>query len=227
MNQGEPPPDLTHRWILVAVVAGALGLTCYFGSVVLKPFPWSVGRILFFAIGPLTVVSVVGLYNALERFVARVPLLLGCVLTGISGVIVNLMAVVQDMQFTYFARQIRAAPTEAVEASLERMLWGVNVVQSGFDVSWDIFISLGTILLALAVRRRPLFGPVIAGLGVLAALAALSLNMIAYPTSPAEAGLIDLGPAVGAWYGLLLVRLFLARDRLSPERTERRSPDAA
>lgn len=208
-------PELAKHWVNVAVVSGALGIACYFGSVVFKPLPWSVGRLLFFAIGPLTVVSAVGLYKALEYSASRIPLLLGSVLTGIGGVIVNMMAVVQDMQFTYFGQQIRSAPSDAIEASLERMLWGVNVVQSGFDVSWDIFTSLGTIFLALAVWKHPLFGRAIGIVGIVAASAALSLNLIAYPTAPAESGLIDLGPAVGIWYGLLLARLYSVRQRLA------------
>lgn len=44
---------MSRTWTLTAVTTGLLGFGCYLGSVVLKPFPWTVGRILFFAIGPL------------------------------------------------------------------------------------------------------------------------------------------------------------------------------
>lgn len=220
----ETPPE---SWALLAVVSGILGVGCYMGSVVFKPFPWPVGRLLFFSVGPLTVISTVGLYKALEATTSRLPLLVGCVLTVISGAIVNVMAVVQDVQFTYFGDRIDAATDAAVRANLEQMLWGVNVVQSGLDVSWDIFIATGTIFLGLAVWTHPLWGRVFGGVGIVAAASALILNLIAFPTAPASAGLIDLGPAVGVWYALLIARLWVVRHRLSPGRTARQPRTSA
>ena len=210
----EPLRRSPKDWASLAVIAGSLGIACYFGSVVFKPFPWTVGRFLFFAIGPLSAASAIGLYKALEATSSRIPLLVGCVFSVISGAIVNVMAVVQDMQFTYFGQLIRSAPDATVRESLEQILWGVNVVQSGLDVSWDIFLSIGTILIAIAIIPHPSFGKIFGGLGLLAAVGALTLNLFAYPTAPAESGLIDLGPAVGAWYVTVLVRLFVIRNRL-------------
>ena len=209
-----PERQSTRDWALLCVVIGGLGIVCYFGSVVFKPFPWTVGRLLFFFIGPLSAASAICLYKALEATTFRIPLLLGCVFSVVAGAIVNAMAVVQDMQFTYFGEQIRSASDATLREGLEQILWGVNVVQSGLDVSWDIFLSLGTILIAFAIFTHPLFGKVLGVLGVVAALGALTLNLITYPAAPAEAGLVDLGPAVGLWYGIVLVRLLIIRNRL-------------
>ena len=203
-----------QTWALVCFATGALGIVCYFGSVVVKPFPWTVGRWLFFFFGPLSVASAVCLYKALVAGTSRVPMLLGCVLTAISGVIVTVMAVVQDTQFTYFGELLRNTTDHAVKEELERILWGVNVVQSGLDVSWDIFVSLGTMLIALALWSHHLFGKALSVLGILAAASALALNLASYPSAPAESGLVDLGPAVAAWYGAVLLRLVWIRDRL-------------
>jgi hypothetical protein len=38
----------------------------------------------------------------------------------------------------------------------------------------------------------------IAGLALAAAV--LALNLSTFPTPPAEAGLVDVGPAIGLWY---------------------------
>jgi hypothetical protein len=212
----------TKDWAVVSIVTGGLGILCYFGSVVFKPFPWTMGRLLFFFIGPLSAASALCFYKALEARAPRIPLLLGCAFTAISGAIVVVMAVVQDMQFTYFSQQIRATSDVAVQQSLERILWGVNVVQSGLDVAWDIFLSLGTALIGLSLFTHPCFGRLLGGLGVAAALSALTLNLVSYPIAPAESGLVDLGPAVGAWYAIVLVRLLMVRDRL--EATEQKAP---
>jgi len=217
----EPSETSPKSWAFLAVISGILGVGCYLSSVVFKPVPWSIGRFLFFSIGPLTVISTVGLYKALEATASRLPLLTGCVLTVVGGAIVNVMAVVQDMQFTYFGDQIRSATDTAARGSLEQVLWGVNVVQSGLDVSWDIFMTTGTIFLGVALWSHPLYGKVFGGLGIAAGVGALSLNLITYPTAPASAGLIDLGPAVGLWYALILVRLLTVRERLGPQHAKR------
>ncbi len=203
------PGGSPAAWARVAILAGLLALLAYFCSIVFKPFPWSIGRILFFAFGPLSVISVVALFRATERGASGILHSLGALFLIIAGVIVNLMAVIQDTQFTVLGRQIDGAPDAASRSVLERVLWGVNVVQSGLDVSWDIFISLGTIFLALGLARHPAFGRVWAGVGAVIAGAALTLNMVAFPAAPASAGLVDLGPGVGAWYAITL--LLLAR----------------
>jgi hypothetical protein len=97
-------------------------------------------------------------------------------------------------------------------------LWSVNVVQAGLDVSWDIFATLGTILLAIAISRHPTWGKVWGALGVAVATAALVLNLMTFPTAPSASGLIDLGPAVGLWYAVVLVQL--ARVHWNPESAE-------
>jgi hypothetical protein len=205
----------TRAWAQVAIAAGLLALASYFCSVVFKPFPWTVGRILFFAFGPLSIISVVGFFHATRRDAGRILHSLGTLFLIIAGVIVNLMAVVQDTQFTVLGRQIRQAPDEVTRGLLERILWGVNVVQSGLDVSWDIFISLGTIFLAISLMRHPAFGRVWTAVGALVAAAALGLNLLTFPTAPAAAGLVDLGPGVGAWYGVVLLLLLRDMPRLS------------
>jgi len=206
-----------RAWAKLAVAAGLLGLVSYFCSVVFKPFPWTVGRLLFFAIGPLSIISVVGFYKATMSRAGGILHTLGSLFLVIGGVIVNLMAVVQDTQFTVLGNQIRRAHDEATRNLLEQILWGVNVVQSGLDVSWDVFVSLGTIFLAVSLMRHPAFGRIWSLLGVTVAAAALVLNLVTFPTAPAAAGLIDLGPGVGGWYGVTLVLLLRHLPRRDEE----------
>ena len=110
---------------------------------------------------------------------------------------------------------MRHAQGQAARDLLERILWGVNVVQSGLDVSWDIFVSLGTIFLALSLMRHPAFGRIWSVVGGIIAAAALILNLATFPTAPDAAGWFDLGPAIGAWYGITLLLLLRHLPRLS------------
>ena len=200
-----PGGDSAKDWAVVAIMGGLLALLSYFCSVVYKPFPWSVGRLLFFAFGPLSIVSFAAFYKATEGNAGGILHSLGTLLLIVSGAVVNLMAVVQDTQFTVLGRQIRTAQDQVTGEALERILWGVNVVQSGLDVSWDIFASLGTVLLAVSLARHPAFRRTWCAVGAAVAAMALILNLATFPTAPAAAGLVDLGPGVGAWYGITLL----------------------
>jgi len=213
-----------EAWAQIAIAAGVLALASYFCSIVFKPFPWDVGRLLFFAIGPLSIISITGFFKATEREGGGAAHLLGALFVLVAGVTVTLMAVVQDTQFTVLGDQIRQAPDPATQATLERILWGVNVVQSGLDVAWDIFLSLGTIFLAIGLSRHPAFGRSWAAVGALVAAAALVLNLVTFPTAPAAAGLMDLGPGVGAWYAVMLLLLFL-HTRRPPHRPAVQGPN--
>jgi hypothetical protein len=123
------------------------------------------------------------------------------------------MAVVQATQFAVLPPRIDAATAAATRETLTEVLWGVNVVQAGLDVSWDIFLSLGTIFLGLAVMQVPRIGRLFGLLGILVAALALGFNLATFPTAPAAAGLIDLGPAVGIWYAALLTRIWFTTGR--------------
>jgi hypothetical protein len=70
----------------------------------------------------------------------------------------------------------------------------------GLDVAWDVYVSIGTGLFALAMLKHPRFGKVFGGIGLVIAMFLLVLNLFTFPTPPADAGLIDLGPVVFLWY---------------------------
>jgi hypothetical protein len=205
-------PD-THRsipeatWARFAVIVGLAACLSYFESCVIHVLPNGLSRILFFAFGPLSAASTVGFYFAVRPHAESIPLFVGTVFNIIAGAIMNMMAVVQNTQFMVLPRKIREASDEASKEVLTQILWGVNVVQSGLDVSWDVFVSTGTALLAVALARHPRFGMLFAVPGVAVGIGALAFNLYTFPTAPAAAGLIDLGPAVGAWYVIALVRL--------------------
>lgn len=128
----KPPGGSPRAWAQVSVATGFLALACYACSIVFKPFPWTVGRLLFFAFGPLSVVSVVGFFKATREKVRGILHSLGALFLIVAGVIVNLMAVVQDTQFTVLGRQIDQAGDEATRGLVERILWGSTWCSPGW-----------------------------------------------------------------------------------------------
>ena len=175
-----PPPALEpspRQTLPLAVGCGAAAILCYFAAVVLHLFPPPLGRLAFFAIGPLSIVSVIALYYAIRLECRPLPLQIGVVMHVIAGAMMNAMAVVQAAQFAVLPPRIEAAGTEAARTTLTEVLWGVNVVQAGLDVSWDIFLSLGTVCLGIAGMGMPRVGRPLGLLGVPLASIALGFNL--------------------------------------------------
>ena len=90
-----------------------------------------------------------------------------------------------------------------LDASTERVF---DHVHFGLDLSWDTFICLGTFLFGLAMLRRPGFGLVVGGAGMLIAVALYAVNFATFPEPPSESA-VDLGPLVGLWYAVVSVLL--------------------
>ena len=61
----------------------------------------------------------------------------------------------------------------------------------------DVFLAIGTAMLAWNMREHPRFGRAYAATGLLLAAALTGLNLAAFPENPGRAGLVDVGPLVG------------------------------
>lgn len=202
-------------WGKGAIVAGLLALVAYFFSVVLHVLPLPVARILFFLFGPFLALATYALGSFLAAGRDSVVLRMSIVLHVVAAAFVGAMAIVQNLHFTVMAGRLDAAETGLEREIVDEVLWGVNNVQAALDVAWDVWITLAIVLLAAALLRHPLFHPAYAWVGAAVATATLALNLATYPTAPAEAGLVDLGPLVGLWYAAVLVQVVRAVVRMS------------
>jgi hypothetical protein len=199
---------LVVTWAKVGVAAGFLACAVY-PLLIVVPMPMVVTVALAAAFGPLLSVACLGLYHFIAAFRRTVSLQIAIVFIVVAGAIVNTMLVVQ-MTVREFMRTEVAGTADAESAHLlETAYLAADKVQLGLDVSWDFYVSVGTILLALNMLRHPRFGRVIGSLGVIIGAALLGFNLYTFPAPPAEAGSIDLGPLLGLWY--LAVTIMLAR----------------
>lgn len=94
---------------------------------------------LVFAIGPVAIAGVLGIYELLRSSPSLFCLRVGSVFLIVAFALFNLMLVVQQMvrlQFQRF-RQETTDPSQA--AMLDAAFKGTNLVQLGIDVSFDVF----------------------------------------------------------------------------------------
>lgn len=139
---GHVDHHLSTSWVKIGPITGILSIAAYFAAAT-DIFPSRISLVLAFAMGPLLSAAFVGFYHFLRAHRNSVALQTATVFGVIAGTLVNLMLVVQQSLFIGLPSTMRATMGPA---------WaGLNWVQLGIDVSWDIYISVATILLGLVL----------------------------------------------------------------------------
>jgi hypothetical protein len=194
-------------WARVAALSGIGSILSYFGAAFVPGIPETIGRLLAFAFGSLLAVSLLALYRFMA-FHREGPVLQIACFSGIAaGVLVTTMLIIQVGNNMWLQEGLAAAETESAKEAA-RLVWrSVNRVQALVDVSWDIFICLAGALFGVAMLAHPQFGKILGGIGIVASGLLLVLNLHTFPTGPAYAGSIDLGPLVALWFLVVYVRI--------------------
>jgi hypothetical protein len=186
--------------------AAGLATCAVYPLLILVPLPTLPTVLLASSMGPLLGVASWGFREFLNLERRRVAADVAAIANAIAGALFSAMILVQ------LAAGIRNEHPGADTVS----------VWLGLDVAWDVYIGLGTLLFAICALRHPRLGLVVGIAGIVIATGLLALNLYTFPTPPANAGLVDLGPAVGLWYLvvtiLLLSSLRWARSAIEPRR---------
>jgi hypothetical protein len=190
---------MTRNWIIYGATAGILAVFAYVSAIAPIPFPETVKLYLGMAFGPLISLSFVGLYHFFKLHRKTVRLQAATIFGIIAGTLMNLMIVVQSAIH-------QTIPADARE-SLGLAYAGLNMVQLGMDVSWDIYLSVATILLGLVMFGHPRFGKIWGVITLLIGAGLLALNLATFPIPPADAHSLDLGPVSGLLYLLVAIRV--------------------
>lgn len=195
--------DIT--WIKIGIVAGFL-TTIIYPLLIFAPMPRLATVVLVFAIGPLLSISSVGLYKFIQLHRKTVTLQIAVTANIIAGTLFCLMLVVQMALRYPMLDHIERTGDESVR-EIVKWAWNVDL---GLDLSWDLYIALGTFFFALNMLGHPKLGKIVGGVGMLVTVAMIGFNIYTFPDPPADAGLFDLGPFVGLWY--LLVTVLVLRS---------------
>ncbi len=204
---------------LLSLIGGVLGLGILlaylnfaFGWVELSQ---RLSLVLAFAIGPVAIWGTLALSESLSHVFGTFTLRVGTIFLVIAFALFTLMVTMQQAVFAEYRELLGASAPAEAPASLKESFALVNRVQLGADVAFDIFYSLGMILISIVIVRRRGFERVVGAYGLVVAAGSLALNMWYFPTPPAAAGSVDLGPATIAWW----VGLFVLDGRLEKRET--------
>lgn len=174
--------------------------------------PLQLNMILHFAFGPLLVIAFMAIYTLLRHYHDSLGNRIGAVFGAIAGVVFCCMTVVQFSNVQWIRSQIADTSDKLIKQELQRNLTSVFSVQLGLDIVWDIFITLATVLMGVAIYRISKFCSVYGMLGILLGASTLVLNLYTFPVPPRDAALIDLGPLVGAWFcGLTIYFIIMVK----------------
>lgn len=199
---------------LISFFGGILGLAILlaylnfaFGWVLLSQ---RLSLVLAFAIGPVAVWGTLALSESLVRVFGTFTLRVGTIFLVIGFALLTLMLTMQQAVFAEYKQLLGATASTQAPTALKESFELVNRVQLGADVAFDIFYSLGIILVSSVIVRGRWLERVVGAYGLVVATGLLVLNMWFFPTPPAAAGSVDLGPATIAWW----VGLFVLDGRL-------------
>jgi len=199
---------------ILQLFSGVLGpaillayLNFAFGWVTL---PQRLSLVLAFAIGPVAVYGTLAISENLVRVFGTFTLRVGTIFLVIGFALLTLMLTMQQAVFAEYQELLGDSASAQAPASLKESFALVNRVQLGADVAFDIFYSLGIILISIVIVRRYGFGRLVGIYGLVVASGLLALNIWYFPTPPAAAGSVDLGPATIVWW----VGLFVLDSRL-------------
>ena len=194
---------------LVSIIGGGLGLSILlaylnfaFGWVLLSE---RLSLVLAFAIGPVAVFGTLALSENLMRVFDTSTIRMGAIFLVIAFAILTLMLTMQQAIFAEHQQLLDATAAPEAQTSLKASFALTNQVQLGADVAFDIFYSLGIIFVSSALVRSKGFERMIGAYGLVAATGLLVLNLWFFPTPPAAAGSVDLGPVTIVWWVALIV----------------------
>ena len=199
-----------RRWIQVGIVAGLVACVTY-PIMVFVPMPRRLTLVVAASFGPALAFASVGLHRILALRGDSVAAQIAALSNVIAGAIVTCMLIVQ--------LQVRWTNEDAGRAGqeLEAMVEQVWQVVLGLDVSFDVFVGIGTLLFGLVMMGHPVFGRVVGALGVVVGgVLVLGFNVAAFPRLPVEVGLPDPGPISGLWYLLVVIQVIRGRCALMP-----------
>lgn len=202
-------PNLAYRWIKLGAICGPLAVISY-AALVFGKLPDFPAMLLVCAFGPFLGIASVGLYHFLALVRKTVTLQIAVVANIIGVSFVTMMLIVQASTNIRMEKAIAKVSDPAATDALKAIWRGVDSVQLGMDVAWDVFGVLGTLLFAINMLWHPRLGKIIGIVGIILAVGLFVFNIYTFPTPPGEANLIDLGPFVALWYVAVSIMILLS-----------------
>jgi hypothetical protein len=207
--KSRPQPALLVGWTRVGAACGFLAVLSY-ALISAAPLTSAQALVIACVFGPALVFATTGLYHVLRAHRRTVSVDLGLISNIAAGVTVTLMLFSQLGLKRWFEVQFGNGSIDSSERALHAAFEAANGIQLGLDVAWDVFLALGTVLLAWNMWHHPRFGRILAVAGMVIAVALVVANLFVFPEPPGNAGSVDLGPVIGLWYLIVTIRLAMS-----------------
>jgi amino acid permease len=127
------------------------------------------------------------------------------------------MLTVQQSIFSVLEKTPADSSAE-IKAVGERINKGLNNIQLGMDIAWDVLICIATILFSYSMIKRKDFWKMVGFIGFALGLLLLGFNLYHFPKPPESVGSIDWGPFVAIWY-LVVSVILLTKKAVLPQIT--------
>ncbi len=200
-------------WLNTGIIAGVIACIVYplaiFVPITNHQFTLIVGS----SFGPALAIASIALGKILLERNWSVSAQLGAISNTIAAAFATAMIIVQ--------LAIRFSTVPSYDPQLDKFIinriWDVVL---GLDVTFDVFIGLGTIFFGISMLRDVRFGKIVGILGILiGSIVILGFNFYSFPTPPKDAGLFDPGPVSGLWYTIVTIQIiyFVMKQRKKDE----------
>lgn len=165
---------------------------------------WSLTMEIIF--GPFFIISNLGLYFFIKKHGHSIFNLLAIIFHAFAGFSNTLMLNIQKSVFS-LGDVYRNTQNELSKEMIQRSFQAGNLVQLGIDFCFDVFVSIGTLLLGLAIIYNNRLAKPLGFIGLLVGLGGLFINMITFPIPPADQNYPDPGPYFGTYFGIVLLNM--------------------
>jgi hypothetical protein len=191
---------LIYNWINIGIVCGYIvsiiyPLLRFISNLILAV-------ILAASMGILLSLASVGLYYFIQIHKKYLTSKIALISNIIAGALLTEMFLVQ--------LAIKSSKPEILDATNQWIWLTINHVHYGLDVSWDVYIFLGTIMFAISIFHHPKLGKIFSVTGIIISLLMITTNIISFPDPPSEE-LIDFGPFIGLWYLGITIKITLSK----------------
>jgi hypothetical protein len=195
-------PDVNNikSWLKIGIAAGLVACFVY-PIMTLVDLPRIPQLILGASFGPALAMASIALAQILQarRYTPMVKL--AEIFNSLAGALVTAMIIVQ-LAINYSTAPV---PDEQLSVLLKHRIWDVVL---GLDVSFDVFIGIGTLFFAINLIRDPRFGRIIGWAGIFVSIVPLlGANIYYFPDPPYVHGFPHVGIFTGLWYLAVVIMM--------------------
>lgn len=201
---------LLKSWVRIGITSGIVACFVY-PVMTLVDLPRIPQLILGASCGPALAIASIALTQILQAHRNKPTIKLAGIFNSLAGALVTAMIIVQ------LAINYSTAPTIEGELNglVRQKIWDVVL---GLDVSFDIFIGLGTLFFAINLIHDPRFGKAVGWVGIFVSIVPLlGANIYYFPDPPYVHGFPHVGIFTGIWYLWVVVCMIKSFKRFDEQ----------